>query len=81
MPYRTALRETFIAETPSIFVMEVVAIGADLLLAGDATMGDVRFWSSIVVSLTLGLLAAYPVNWLLIRNGIKEGMMDPRHTM
>ncbi|MGB8623963.1 MAG: DUF4396 domain-containing protein [Paracoccaceae bacterium] len=80
VPLNTAMRDAFIAETPSIAVMEVVAITVDLLLAGQATMGDVRFWSSIIVSLTCGLIAAYPVNVLLIRFGVKEGMMDPRHT-
>ena len=32
----------------------------------------------MVVSLSLGLLAAWPVNVLLIRFGVKEGMHDPR---
>ncbi len=41
-------------------------------------MGDVRFWSSLTVSLTLGLLAAYPVNALLIGFGVKEGMGSPK---
>lgn len=78
--FRSALTDALLSETPSIAVMEIVAIGTDLLLAGQATMGDIRFWSSMIVSLTLGLLAAYPVNLLLIRKGIKEGMMDPRDT-
>lgn len=65
------------SETASITVMEIVAIGVDLWLAGPATVGDVRFWSSLV-SLTTGLVAAYPVNVLLVRWGVKEGMMDPR---
>ncbi|MXN64474.1 DUF4396 domain-containing protein [Stappia sp. GBMRC 2046] len=78
VPFRTALRDAFFAETPSIAVMEVVAIGSDLYLAGSATMGEIIFWSSLIVSLTLGLLAAYPVNVLLIHFGVKEGMMDPR---
>lgn len=73
-----ALKDALISETPSIAVMEVVAIGVDLWLAGQATMGDVRFWTSMIVSLTCGLLAAYPVNLVLLRFGVKEGMMDPR---
>ena len=76
----TALRDTVIAETPSIALMEVVAIGVDLVLAGSANLGDIRFWSSLVVSLTCGLFAAYPVNVLLVHFGVKEGMMDPRMT-
>lgn len=78
--FPAALKDALLSETPSIAVMETVAIGTDLLLAGQATMGDIRFWSSLIVSLTLGLLAAYPVNLLLIRKGVKEGMMDPRDT-
>ncbi|MCA0938741.1 DUF4396 domain-containing protein [Salipiger pacificus] len=80
MPLRKALKDTFIAETPSIAVMEIVAIGVDLSLAGNAGMGEVIFWSSMIVSLSCGLFAAYPVNLLLLKFGVKEGMMDPRMT-
>ena len=57
--------------------MEIVAIGTDLWLAGEATLGDPLFWAALAFSLSMGLLAAYPVNFLLIRRGVKEGMMDP----
>lgn len=60
--------------------MELVAISVDLVLGGRATIGEPLFWSSMVVSLTLGLLAAYPVNVALVHYGVKEGMMDPRQT-
>lgn len=79
-PFRTAFHDALLAETPSIAVMEIVAVGVDLLLAGNAGMGDWTFWSSLVISLTCGLIAAYPVNLLLIRKGVKQGMMDPRMT-
>jgi hypothetical protein len=72
-----ALEDAFISETASIAVMEAVAIGVDLLLARSATMGDPIFWSSIIVSLTAGLVAAYPVNLWLVARGVKEGMADP----
>ena len=76
--FREALRDAAYSETASIAVMEVVAIGADLYLAGEATMSDVLFWSSLIVSLTLGLAAAYPVNVILVHLGVKEGMMNPK---
>ena len=76
---RSALWDAFLAETPSITVMEVTAIGLDLWLSGGAGIGNVLFWSSLILSLTCGLLAAWPVNLLLIRTGVKQGMMDPRH--
>lgn len=75
---KRAMLDALYSETPSITVMEVVAIGVDLTLAGSAGMGDILFWASLIVSLTLGLFAAYPVNVLLIRLGVKEGMHDPR---
>lgn len=76
--FGTALKDGVFSESASIVVMEVVAIGMDLLLSGDATMADPLFWSSLVASLSLGLFAAYPVNVLLVWRGVKEGMMDPR---
>jgi hypothetical protein len=78
MSFSQAMWDAFLAETPSITVMEVVAIGTDLWLAGEAGLTDVLFWAALVVSLSLGLIAAYPINVLLIRQGVKEGMMDPR---
>jgi hypothetical protein len=75
-----ALWDAFLAETPSITVMEIVAIGVDLTLAGSAGMGQPLFWSSLIVSLSCGLFAAWPVNAILIHYGVKEGMMDPRNT-
>jgi hypothetical protein len=73
-----AMLDAFYSETASITVMEIVAVTTDLVLAGSATMSDPIFWSSLVVSLTAGLAAAYPVNVLLIRFGVKEGMHSPR---
>ena len=35
---------------------------------------------SLILSLTVGLAAAYPVNVLLVHFGVKEGMGDPRDT-
>ncbi|MBR9766027.1 MAG: DUF4396 domain-containing protein [Rhodobacteraceae bacterium] len=79
-PLRDALVDALKAETPSIAVMEIVAISVDLALAGSAGMGQAIFWVSLLVSLSCGLLAAWPVNYWLIRQGVKQGMMDPRQT-
>jgi hypothetical protein len=78
VPFRQAMWDALISETASIAVMEIVAIAVDLWLAGNANMGDRIFWASLIVSLTAGLAAAYPVNVLLIRFGVKEGMGNPR---
>lgn len=79
-PVKRALIDTFYADTATIAAMEVTAIGVDLWLAAQATMGDILFWTSLIVSLTVGLMTAYPVNLLLIALGVKGGMGDPRDT-
>ncbi len=73
-----ALRDAIYAETPSIAVMEIVAIGVDRWISVGATMAEPLFWSGLIISLSCGLIASYPVNALLIRLGVKEGMHDPR---
>ncbi|WP_372890328.1 DUF4396 domain-containing protein [Rhodosalinus sp.] len=78
VPFGEAVRDSFLSETGSIVAMEVVAIGVDLWLSGGAGLGDVLFWTAMMTSLTLGLLAAWPVNVALVRFGVKEGMHDPR---
>lgn len=72
-----AVRDALWSETPSITVMEVVAIGTDLLLAGGAGWTEPLFWTALLFSLTVGFAAAYPVNALLIELGVKEGMGNP----
>lgn len=78
MAFKEAFKGAFFAETISIVVMESVAITTDLYLGGEATMNDALFWSSLYVSLSLGLFAAWPANLLLIKYGLKGGMGDPR---
>ncbi len=76
--FRSAFMDAFYSETPSITVMELAAIGTDLLLAGGATFGEPLFWGSLVFSLSVGFLFAYPVNAALVRFRVKEGMMNPK---
>ena len=77
--WKGAVSDAFYTETLSITVMEVVAVGIDIFLADGVGTFEVRFWISLIISLSLGLVAAYPVNILLIKSGVKEGMMDPRN--
>lgn len=77
-PWKQALVDAFYSESASITVMELAALAVDLLLGGSTNLAQPRFWTSMVLSLSCGLLAAYPVNVLLIHLGIKKGMRDPR---
>lgn len=72
-----AMLDALYSETPSITVMEITAIGTDVLLAGEATITEPLFWGALVVSLSVGFLAAFPVNTLLVEVGVKEGMKNP----
>lgn len=75
----SAVKDTIVVETLSIAAMEGVAISSDLILAEGAGLAEPLFWGSLILSLSLGLFAAYPVNVALIALGYKEGMHDPRH--
>lgn len=80
VPFRQALIDTVYSDTLTIAVMEAVAISIDLWLSANAVITQPIFWSSLVLSLTVGLAAAYPVNVWLVARGVKAGMGDPRNT-
>ena len=75
--FKEAVMDALWSETPSITIMEIAAIGTDLLLASQAKMGDVLFWLALAFSLSIGFLVAWPVNIGLVNFGVKEGMSDP----
>lgn len=54
-------------------MIETVASGVEVWLAARAGMGEILFRTALVFSLTMGLIAAYPANLLLIHFGVKEG--------
>ncbi len=72
-----AVKDALWSETPSITIMEIAAIGTDLLLAGGTGWTNPLFWTALFFSLTIGFIFAYPVNALLIIFGVKEGMGNP----
>ena len=79
--FGVALKDSVVAESLSITAMEVSALAVNAGLVGDARIGDPVFWGALIISLSVGLLVAYPVNVLLIRFGVKEGMHNPKHMM
>jgi hypothetical protein len=72
-----AMLDALYSETPSITVMEITAIGTDLLIAAEAHITDILFWGALAFSLSVGYLAAFPVNTALVHLGVKEGMENP----
>jgi len=72
-----AMLDALYSETPSITIMEIAAIGTDLLIASQAHISDLLFWGALAFSLSVGFLFAFPVNAILVRFGVKEGMKNP----
>ncbi len=80
--YRRALQQTFLPEFLSMnllmtgmivttrFLMPYVDGSADPLAGG--------FWFVMSMALVAGFVLAYPVNWWLVANGLKHGMITVR---
>lgn len=77
MPLLRASGITFAAETISITTMEIVDNIVVLAVPGamDAGLGDFLFWGSLVLSLALAFVAAFPVNRWLIARGLGHAVM------
>lgn len=80
--YRSSLTGTFVPEFLSMNclmsgMVPIAALGQRLL--GHA-LGPVtaEFWFVMSMALFVGFLVAYPMNWWLVSNGLKHGMMTIR---
>lgn len=80
-PLRTALGLAFASDTASIAVMEVVDNVVMVFIPGamSAGLGEPLFWGSLVVSLLLGGVAAYPVVRFLIARGRGHAVVHGHH--
>ena len=80
--YSVALRRTFIPELLSMnllmagMVPTAMALRGHIDLAGDP--GNARFWFVMSMALIVGFVVAYPMNWWLVANHLKHGMMTVR---
>jgi hypothetical protein len=68
-----ALRIIWIGEVVSIGVMEIAMNWADYQMGGMAapSVASWMFWRGILVAVPAGFLAAWPVNWWLLRRNLK----------
>ena len=81
--YRRALATTFL---PEFLSMNLVMTGMMLVASlGRIAIGErfspltPEFWFVMSMALLSGFLTAYPINWWLVANGLKHGMMTVRH--
>jgi hypothetical protein len=71
---KRAFRQVLIAEGLSIAVMETVEVLVQVYTPGvmDAHLQDWIFWKGMLLGLLAGFIAAYPVNYLFIRKGVRH---------
>lgn len=80
--YRRALETTFVPELVSMNFLMAGMLPTMMILrryvptADDPTTPD--FWFVMSMALLVGLCAAYPINWWLVANHLKHGMMTVR---
>jgi hypothetical protein len=80
--YRRALATTFLPEFLSMNLvmtgMVLVATAGRMAVGGAFSPLTPEFWFVMSMSLLSGFLTAYPMNWWLVANGLKHGMMTVR---
>lgn len=71
---RKALRIVIIGEGISIAVMELFEVMTQVMIPGvmDAHLNDPLFWTGMFLSMIAGFIAAFPVNLIMIRKGIRH---------
>jgi Domain of unknown function (DUF4396) len=81
MPPRNAGRIALAADTLSITVMEIVDNVVILLIPGamEAGLDSALFWGSLVLSLAVAFVAAFPVNRYLIGRGRGHAVVHAHH--
>jgi uncharacterized protein DUF4396 len=77
----TATRLALLADTLSITVMEIVDNAIMVVVPGamDAGLAEGVFWGTLVASLLLAGVAAYPVNRWLIARGRGHALVHQHH--
>jgi hypothetical protein len=77
-----SLSQTFMAELLSmnLLMAGMLPVAAAWRAAVPAAADAARpvFWFAMSVALCVGFLLAYPMNWWLVTNGLKHGMMTVR---
>jgi hypothetical protein len=82
LPFRTAVRTAIAADTVSIGVMEVMDNAIVLAVPGAMAAGliDPLFWGSLVLSLAVAFVVAWPVNRWLIARGLGHAVVHGHHS-
>jgi uncharacterized protein DUF4396 len=81
MGFGTALTLAFASDTLSITIMEIVDSVVMVVIPGamNAGLTDPLFWISLIVSLVLAGIAAFPANRWLIARGRGHALVHAHH--
>ncbi len=81
MAWGTALGLAFTSDTLSITIMEIVDNAVMLVIPGamNAGLSDPVFWTSLIGSLVLAGIAAFPANRWLIARGRGHAVVHAHH--
>lgn len=71
---RRAVKQVIVAEVLSIAVMETAEVLIQVYTPGvmSAGLSSPLFWGGMLLALTAGFIAAYPVNYVLVGKGIRH---------
>jgi hypothetical protein len=71
---KNAIKTVFFAEGLSIAVMEAFEVLTQIMIPGvmEAELTDSIFWIGMIAALIVGFIAAFPVNIIMIKKGIRH---------
>ena len=72
--FAAATKIILTTETLSILTMEAAEAGTELLFPGMRKMGlmHIQYWIGLVTALIAGFVVAFPVNYALVKKGIRH---------
>lgn len=72
--FRNAIKTVLIAEGLSIAVMEAFEVLTQWMIPGvmEAHLTDWIFWAGMLAALVVGFIAALPVNYIMIKRGVRH---------
>lgn len=72
--WKGAFKQVLVAEGLSIAVMETFEVIVQVYTPGvmEAGLGDSIFWIGMVLGLIAGFIAAFPVNYIFVKRGIRH---------
>jgi F0F1-type ATP synthase assembly protein I len=72
--FKNALKTVIVAEGLSIVVMETFEVLTQILIPGvmEARLTESIFWYGMFAALVVGFIAALPVNYVMIKKGVRH---------